>query len=164
MFFFEKGGKSYIDGALGATFRRLLKTKGKLEKKKKMSSLPPEMLKIKEKNGIFFLWGLEEMVGGVEDALVHDGLDVHSRAENVSSSSRPPSFFVLLRLKGDQSRHPLLRSQNPFDLSSMPPFFLPSSFQDFLLLAVNGKRTARISLKTKKKWENVFVHGATNKP
>jgi hypothetical protein len=115
LFFFEKGGKSYIDGALGATFRRLLKTKGKLEKKKKMSSLPPEMLKIKEKNGIFFLWGLEEMVGGVEDALVHDGLDVHSRAENVSSSSRPPSFFVLLRLKGDQSRHPLLRSQNPFD-------------------------------------------------
>jgi hypothetical protein len=135
LFFFEKGGKSYIDGALGATFRRLLKTKGKLEKKKKMSSLPPEMLKIKEKNGIFFLWGLEEMVGGVEDALVHDGLDVHSRAENVSSSSRPPSFFVLLRLKGDQSRHPLLRSQNPFDhLVDAAVFFLPSSFQDFFLV------------------------------
>lgn len=123
---------------LGATFRRLLKKKKK-GGRKKMGSLPPEMLKrMKKKTKCFFLWGLEGWKTlGMMALMFTRGLCYFSSSGQENKFFFAPPLF--LRLKGDQSRHPLLRSQkkNPFDLSSTnaavfffcpPPkdFFLPS--------------------------------------
>jgi hypothetical protein len=92
----REGERSYMDGALGATFRRLLKKKGK---RKKNELSPSGDVKEDEKRKkcsffFFFLWGLEE--GGVEDAwctmalMFTRGLNnfFFFSSRNVSSSKR----------------------------------------------------------------------------